>query len=394
MSDDLDYSPLALFALPLAGEGQSMPRVFGAPSRYVQGAGVIRQAGHYLSRLGFRHCAILASTRCMQAEGGELLSSMQSAGLTTEVLAFGGECSLDEINVHRDALARQPQTVDSLVAVGGGKAVDAGRAIAHRLGIPVAVVPSLASNDAPCAAVSVIYTPAGETADAEVYDSNPELVLVDTAVIAGGGERYLVAGMGDAMATWYEARATARSSAGINVFGSRPTLAATALAQLCADTLYAQGVNALRALREQRMDESLEQIVEANVLLSGLGYESGGIAASHAVAQGYTMIARVHEQHLHGEMVAMGVLAQLCLEADVAEARRAAAFFAEVGLPVCLSQLGLDADNTTELALVTGAAMAFPFLANMPDEVTQESLLDAIVAADRLGREFIGASKA
>lgn len=385
MSNSIDYASPSFISIPLQqGEG-AMPRVFGAPGRYVQGRGVIAQAGHYLSRLGFNRSAVLGSARCFQAEGAALLTSMRKAGLAAEELKFGGECSLEEISAQRDVILALPEPVDSVVVIGGGKAVDAGRAIAQRLNLKLAVIPSLASNDAPCAAASVIYTPEGETADAELYDSNPALVLVDSAVVAAAGERYLAAGMGDAMATWYEARATSQNPAGINVLGSRPTLAGTALARLCADTLYSDGIDAMASLRAGQTGESFERIVEANVLLSGLGYESGGIAASHAFAQGYTMIRHVHENFLHGEMVAMGVVAQLCLEGDTDEAEKAASFFARVGLPIELGQLGLAAKDVEPLRTIVDGALAFPFLGNMGCDTTHERMLESMLQADVLG---------
>jgi glycerol dehydrogenase len=385
-SETVEYSPKEPFALPLMEDRQLLPRVFGSPARYVQGAGVIDHAGHYLARLGFNCCAVLLSVRSLQAEGGRLMESLAGAAIPARTAIFNGECSLQEIDTHVAALRDTSDPVDGIVAVGGGKVVDAGRAIAHRLGVPLAVVPSLASNDAPCAAVSVIYTPEGVTADAEIYDENPRLVLVDTEVIAQADERYLVAGMGDAMATWYEASACARTPAGVNVFGGRPTLAGTALAELCAKTIYDDGAAALEAVRDSRVSEPLERVIEANTLLSGLGYESGGLSVAHGVAQGYTVIERVHRHYLHGEMVAMGVLAQLMLESLVDEAQKVAGFFVSVGLPVHLAQLSLSAEDQSELRSVVDASLAFPFISNMPDEVTAEKLLSALLAADRLGR--------
>ena len=385
-SDTPEYTPYQPLALPPGMDTATPPRVFGTAARYIQGEGVIDYAGHYLSRLGFGRCALLASARGLQAEGKRVLASAESAGLQTEVATFSGECSREEIHRHVDALKALATPVDGVVAVGGGKIVDAGRAIAHRLKVPVAVVPTLASNDAPCAAVSVIYTPEGVTEDAEIYDQNPALVLVDSGVIVRAGERYLAAGMGDAMATWYEARACARAPHGITVYGGRPTLAATALSELCAKTIYDEGEAALEAVRRKQVNEPLERVIEANTLLSGLGYESGGLAVAHAVAQGYTVIPTVHEQFLHGEMVAMGVLAQLALESSQEELEKAATFFAAVGLPVHLRQLNLAADNPEHLQPIVAAAMAFPFIGNMPFTVTGERLLQALLDADRTGR--------
>ena len=378
-TESVEYTEQESFVAP-----HDQPRrAFGSPGRYVQGVDIISQAGHYLSRLGFNHTSVLMTKRCLQAEGGRLIESINSAGLKADILEFGGECSFEEISKHADTLKRQEDLADGLIAVGGGKVVDAGRAIAHRLGVPVVVVPTLASNDSPCAAVSVIYTPEGVTVDFETYDYSPVLVLVDTSVIAKADERYLVAGMADAMATWYEARACAMNPHGINVFGSRPTLAATALAELCAETIYKYGTEALQAVRCNHVSDALENIVEANTLLSGLGYESGGLAASHAVAQGYTVLEYVHKKFLHGEMVAMGVLTQLALESDAEELDKAAKFFRSIGLPVTLKQMGLSEDDVDDIKKIVDAAMAFPFIVNMNVDVTSDLLMDAILAADK-----------
>lgn len=386
MSDpaEIDYSSIDVFAR--AADGGPLPRIFGAPQRYVQGDGVIDVAGHYLDRLGIRRAAVLCSARSVAEEGGRLLASLAGAGIECQHLSFGGECSLAEIDLHVGSLRSAQGSPDAVVAVGGGKAVDAGRAIANRLGTRIVVVPSLASNDAPCAAVSVIYTDEGVTLDAELYDESPVLVLVDTGVVARGGERFLVAGMGDAMATWYEARAAAANPQGITAFGGRPTLAGSAIARLCAETLYDHGPAALDAVRKGLVTPALEQVVEANTLLSGLGYESGGLAASHAFAQGFTVLEPVHRRFLHGEMVAMGTLAQLVLEDAADDLVEVSRFFLAVGLPVHLGHLGMFGDDHESIDAVVQGAMAFPFIGNMPLAVDAERLCAALLAADAHGR--------
>ncbi|WP_439105779.1 glycerol dehydrogenase [Congregibacter sp.] len=376
---------LELFALPTPRQG--MPRVFGSPRRYVQAPGVIAQTGNYLRKLGFASCAVLLSARSQQAEGAVLLQSLAKVGIPATILTFGGECSFEEIEFHADVLRAQREPPATVIALGGGKVVDAGKCIADRLGVPAVVVPSLASNDAPCSAASVIYTPEGVSETFEVFAENPALVLVDTAVVAAAPARYLVAGMGDAMATWYEARACSQNPGAVTTFGASPTLAGAAIAELCAETVYKDGEAALAALAAGTIDDALERIVEANTLLSGIGFECGGLAASHGFAQAYTVVEHVHKRFLHGEMVAMGVLAQLALEGWDDEARRATVFFARIGLPVHLGQLGLASGDTEHIAAVVDAALAFPFMGNMPLEVTTEKLHAAILSADALGRK-------
>jgi glycerol dehydrogenase len=373
-----DYLPHPIFA----ADENRVPRVLLAPQRYIQGNGVLDHMGNYLSLLNARRAGILVSTRGQQADGARMIGSLESAGIDPVISTFNGECSLDEINLHVGYL--ESKSVDCLIAIGGGKCVDAGKCIAYRLGVPVVIVPTLASNDAPCSALSVLYTPEGVSSGVEFFPDNPTLVVVDTGVIANASERYLVAGMGDAMATWYEARVCLQNPNAITTIGTRPTLAAAAIGEMCAKTLFSEGQSAAEAVAANQVTDSLENVVEANTLLSGLGFESGGLAVAHGIAQSYTAVPIVHDNYLHGEMVAMGTLTQLVMESKD-EARRVAEFFAEVGLPIHLGQLSLSADDKSALDIVSAATMEFPFIGNMPLALTPESILTSIIEAHELG---------
>jgi glycerol dehydrogenase-like iron-containing ADH family enzyme len=127
-------------------------------------------------------------------------------------------------------------------------------------------------------------------------------------------------------------------------------------------------------------------VVEANTLLSGLGFESGGLAAAHGFAQSFTAIPSANENHLHGEMVAMGTLAQLVLESRRDEADRVARFFARVGLPVHLGQLSIDAGDAGALDTIVEGMRGFPFIGNMPVKTDAAALREGLLEADALGR--------
>jgi glycerol dehydrogenase len=380
--DSSAYQPQQVFA-PSDHEGLPAPRVFIAPGRYVQGRGVLRAVGRYLTLVKVRRAALLMSSRGLGGDGVTLVASLREAGIEAVPRTFGGECSLEEIGTQVAALSAD--RVDCLIAAGGGKCIDAGKAIAFRLGVPVVIAPTLASNDAPCSALSVLYTKAGIALGAEYYPDSPALVVVDTDVVAAAPERYLVAGMGDAMATWYEAHACLVNPAASTTVGARPTVASAAIGEVCARTLFAQGREAAAAVRAGIVDDALEAVVEANTLLSGLGFESGGLAAAHAVAQSYTGIPAVHAGYLHGEMVAMGTLAHLVMEERPDEARRVAEFFAAVGLPVHLGQLELDANDAGALDVVSEGALRFPFVHNMLRPVTAAVVRAAVLEAHALG---------
>jgi glycerol dehydrogenase len=280
--------------------------------------------------------------------------------------------------------------VDALIAVGGGKCVDTGKAIADRLGVPIVVVPTLASNDAPCSALSVLYDPDGTATDVEFYPNGPALVVVDTAVVAAAPERFLVAGMGDAMATWYEADVTLANPNGRSSIGGRPSIASAAIGRACAQTLYEHGITAAAAVRAGTVDNALEDVVEANTLLSGLGFESGGLAAAHGIAQSCTGIEEVHAGYLHGEMVAFGLITQLAMEDRPDEATRVAEFFCAIGLPVHLGHLSIAPSDSAALDVITSGTIGFPMIGNMPMHVDEHIVLSALTTAHGIGRDAVG----
>ncbi|MGL4603581.1 MAG: glycerol dehydrogenase, partial [Iodobacter sp.] len=214
---------------------------------------------------------------------------------------------------------------------------------------------------------------------------NPEIVLVDSDIVAKAPARLLVAGMGDALATYFEARATARSGH-LAMAGGMPTQAALALAKLCYQTLLQDGLKAKIAVENKVATPAVENIIEANTYLSGVGFESGGLAAAHAVHNGLTLLSECH--HLfHGEKVAFGTLVQLALEnAPLEEINEVLAFCRSVGLPTCLADMGAGQVSHQALMEVAKAACApGETIHNMPFNITAELVYGAILVADRLG---------
>ncbi len=377
MSED-PYNPRAFFS----GLNAPLPSVFLSPQRYIQGPGVLNQLGNYLSLHAVKRVAVLGSRRALGNEGSRVTDSLHGAGIDVVTATFNGECSLKEINRQVDAM--ENESLDSLVAVGGGKTVDAGKCVAHRLGIGAVIAPTLASNDAPCSSLSAVYTADGAHELIEYFPRSPDLVVVDTDVVVEADERYLVAGMGDAMATWYEARVCFNNPAALVPAGARPTLAACAISEICAQSLYENGEAAAAAVAASAYEDSVEKAVEANTLLSGIGFESGGIAMAHPLALAYTHIDRVNHNYLHGEMVAMGTMAQLVLEQSP-DIRKAATFFARVGLPIHLGQLSLSPDASEDLDALAEITFESPNSHYMPITLSQELIRESILEAHEVG---------
>ena len=377
------YLPAKIFN----SHNEVTPRVMVAPQRYIQGPGVLNQIDRYMSLLDVKRVGILASQRGQAAEGQRIAAKLNNDGIVCVAAVFAGECSMEEIEQHVATLAEE--SLDCLIAVGGGKPVDAGKSIAYRLDIPVVIVPTLASNDAPCSALSVLYTPEGANDVVEFYPTNPALVIVDTQIIAAADERYLVAGMGDAMATWYEARVCLQNPNALTPIGARPTLASCAMGEVCAHTLFEHGEAASRSVVGNACDDALERVVEANTLLSGIGFESGGLALAHPIALAFTQIDEIHHKFLHGEMVAMGTLIQLAME-DSADAEKVARFFANVGLPIHMAQLSLSPKDSAALDTIIEATLKNKNSHHMPMPVTADSLRDAMLKANELGMSVAG----
>jgi glycerol dehydrogenase len=376
---DKRYDPKTVFAQA----NETPPRVLVAPQRYIQGPGVIDHTGHYINSLmKVKRAGILASKRGLGAQGAQVANSLKSELIESVDAQFNGECSLLEIKAQVAAL--KDQQLDCLIAVGGGKVADAGKCIAYRLDVPVVVVPTLAATDAPCSALSLVYTQEGTTDYVEFFPQNPAMIVVDTDVVADASERYLVAGMGDAMATWYEAKVCLNNPAARNLLGALPTLASCAIGEICAHTLFEHGEAAAESVLANKNNDAVDKVVEANTLLSGLGFESGGLALAHAIAVAYPEIGVVYDNYLHGEMVAMGTMAQLAMEQSD-DAERVARFFARIGLPIHLEQLSLSPQHRGELDALIEATLERPIAHHMPMPVTRESLQQAIFDAQELG---------
>lgn len=364
-----------------------MSRLFCSPGRYVQGAGATREIGRHAKGLG-SIALILGGRTALEIGGAAIQESLSASGIGSCLEVFGGTSS--DVEIDRLATVGRDAGANLVVAVGGGAAIDAGKAVSHRMQAPVIVVPTTVATDAPCSALSVIYREDGAFERYLQLRRNPDCILVDTELIARAPVRFLVAGMGDALATYWESDTCARSGKTNPLTGGgSQTLATLALARCCYEALLEWGVAARLAVERQVVTPAVETIVEANTLLSGLSSENGGHAGGHSIHNGLTTLEATRSM-LHGEKVAFGVIAQLVLEGrPISDVREVVGFCSSVGLPTTLADLGIADCSADDIRKVAVAAVApgetihstwFPVTAAMVEA--------AILSADTLGIEY------
>ncbi|WP_333811239.1 glycerol dehydrogenase, partial [Timonella senegalensis] len=353
--------------------------VLYSPARYVQGKGAMADLGSYLKGLG-SNPLIVSDEVVWNIVKETVTTGFTKEGLEVTRVPFGTYATPKAVDDLVETIASGKH--DVIVAIGGGSAIDAVKAAGHLAGIRWASVPTAASSDAPTSALSVIYTEEGEFIEYRFFPHNPDLVLIDTQLVANAPVKFLVAGVGDALATYLEARATMRGQ-GLTMAGGRPTRSAMALAELSWDLLWEYALPAIDAVASKTVTPALEAVVEANTLLSGLGFESGGLAAAHAIHNGLTAAPQTHGL-THGQKVNIGSLTQLILEgAPTHEIEDFIEFTTKVGLPNTLTEIGLSNEHTAELRAVAEAAtVEGETIHAMPFPVTADLVFDALLAVE------------
>lgn len=359
-------------------------RGYGGPLRYVQGPGVLADLGRYASPLG-RKALVIADGFVQDTMQPGIEKSLGEAGVEAVHVRFGGESSDEEV-ARCTAAGRDAQVV---IGVGGGKTLDTAKITAFGIGARIVTAPTIASTDSPTSSLGVIYSPEG------VYDRvvrcgrNPDAVLVDSAVIVQAPVRFLVAGIGDALSTWLEARSNLESRSRNYIGdGYAATVAGAQIARACHDLLLRDARSAVAAAKAGRLTPAVENIIEANTLLSGLGFENCGVSAAHGIHDALTILEPTHH-FFHGEKVAFGVVCLMVLEnRDPAELNAVLDLCLDIGLPVSLGDLGLENVTRAELADVGQAAMQpANVIHSVPVELTAELIADCIATASAVAEQ-------
>jgi glycerol dehydrogenase len=276
-----------------------------------------------------------------------------------------------------------------VIGLGGGRSIDGAKGVSARRGLPLITVPTAASNDAPTSRIFVVYNDDGSLARVERLRNNPHAVIVDTSILLRAPVRLLRAGIGDALSKKFEAEQCA-AVGGVTSLGTQPLALPAAIADFGYATLRAHAAAALADVAAGRPSTSLERVIEAVILMSGLGFENGGLSLAHSLTRGFTR-APGPSRMLHGEQVAFGLLVQLSLMRDAEPALLdLLTLYGQIGLPRTLADIGLSAANDAELAKVAAATFTAPHIRHLVDPINEAQLKAAFLRVDALARKAGG----
>jgi len=354
-----------------------------APGIYQRENGIRHQVGQFATQIG-KKVYIIGGKTALKIIEQDLIKSLTEAKIfIANITWYGGEVSWE--NVESLAFDARNLNSDFIIGVGGGKALDTAKAVAFKTGLPIITIPTIAATCAAWTPLSIMYTKEGEFLELTLNSQNPSLVVVDSEIITKAPIELLRAGIGDTLAKWYELEITVRDN-----LKDAAVAAAYQLANLCYQTLVQYGSQAIKDGLEGKVTPALEQIIDANILLSGLvsglggdDFRSGG---AHAVYNGFTVLKETH-QYYHGSIVAFGILCQLILDKKETEVLKLLPFYIETGLPYKLEHIGIT-NLTEEMAVAVGkASVETEDMENLPIKVTTEMVVEAIRRVDELGNK-------
>lgn len=357
-------------------------KVTVGPAQYIRSKGLVEAAGTYIKNFG-KTAALIGGHTSREIVEESLRKSLPEHGiLLKQSLWYGGESS--ESNIDRLVDELREENIDVLLVAGGGKAIDTVKAVAYRLNKPLVAIPTIAATCAAATPITILYSNKGEFIGIERESKAPDLVLVDSEIILKAPVRFFIAGIGDTLAKYFETRSSVKKAT--------PTAlnqTAIAIAGQVYNTLLQIGEEAVTSVRTQTVTSEFEDVIDTIILVSGSVSGYGGddcrTAGAHAIYSGLTIFPEVHQTY-HGEIVAFGILAQLCMEkTSEDELKTLISYYKEIGLPFTLKQMGITNLTDSQWRRLGEITVTIEDMANMPFEVTPKMVIDAVRRADQIG---------
>ena len=358
-------------------------KTIGFPGRYIQGPNAIQEIPELLKSFKANNIVVILDKVVQQINGKHLQQILSQANIGNHFVLFPGEITADTVR----QLAEKAALVnaDLILGFGGGKTIDASKGVAIHCDLPLFIMPSIASNDSPTSRLIVLYDDEHRVSRVDYMTRNPDVVIVDTAIIAKAPLRFFLAGLGDALSKKFEATQCFINQ-GNNFFGTPSLPTARFLADKCYETIIQFGNAAVDQIAQHHLpNDAVERAIEASVLLSGLGFESAGLSLAHALTRGFTAHP-IMTNSLHGEIVAFGSLVQLIAEdRPLEEIERHAQFCHSIGLPVCFKAFGVESITNSDLEDIAVRTMTAPYINNLTPKASIARIIASIVKANEIG---------
>ena len=364
----------------------SPSRAFGSVQRYIQGPGELNNVFEYGRKYGDKFLFLVDSgVYDMIRAQVEAIEDRQ--GCSAAFHSFYGECCWENVELLADVVRQTDCNV--VLGVGGGKILDTVKLVADAVDLPRIIVPTSASSDAPAADWAAVYNTKGVFIGATATKRSTELVLVDSEIISRAPARLFASGIADALVTWYEAMANERSLTPNNIGrGYARSLAGMAIARESHDVLLRDGIQAYEAVKAKLLTPAVENVIEANILLSGLGFMNAGCACAHGIHNGISAL-ETGDEFLHGEKVAFGLVGQLVLEnAPREELFSVMAFLDALDLPITMEQFNIACTDENLDVIVDYMMNQSLLIHREPIPVTADMVRNIILAANHFGHQY------
>lgn len=343
------------------------------PSAYIRGAGVLGKVGEFASARA-KKALLVGGKQALATVQEQLEASLKQSNVeVVGTLWYGGECTW--ANIDKLSAQASSKCAELIIAVGGGKALDTGKAAAYKNNVPCITVPTIAATCAALTPLSIIHDEHGKYVENSGKSASPAGVFVDTEVIIKAPQKWLYAGMGDTLAKWYELRASTSK-----IPSSSWTMGGINNGRICYEVIEKFGPGAKNAIEKQVIDDAFAYTIDAIIFYAGMSSILGGdkcrAAAAHPIYFGFTNIPAAHGLG-HGLLVGFGNLCLLALEdrsdAEIIEEIKLAK---ACGVPIKLSDIAELSE--ADLQIVGEVAANANDMKNMPMEVTPEMVIAAI----------------
>ena len=356
-------------------------RVVPGPANYYSHAGSLARLEDFYSAEQLSRAVWIYGERAFAAAKPFLPQALNAPGATH--LLFKGHCSEHDVA----ELAQQAGADRSVViGVGGGALLDTAKAVARRLGLPVVAIPTIAATCAAWTPLSVWYNDAGQALHFEIFDDANFLVLVEPQIILDAPAEYLLAGIGDTLAKWYEAVVLAPQPENLPLTVRLGINNALAIRDVLLESSEAALADQQRGEVTQAFRDVVDAIIAGGGMVGGLGERYTRVAAAHAVHNGLTVLPQT-EKFLHGTKVAYGILVQSALLGQDEVLAQLVAAYQRFNLPTTLAELEVDIHNRAELDKVIAHTLRpVESIHALPVVVTPDKLYAAFEKVETFAR--------